>query len=126
MSNLGSTGVYSLWGLVAPDGDLYAFSATGTIYELDASTGAVLGSTSTSATFYCAAHNPSYGTHPGWVFTLRQTPASVDDIVVEINGAATTAFDWDPATNQVEISDPTLLTGGDTVEIIYYLASECD
>ena len=126
LSRLGSTGASSLWGIVAPDGDLYAFSSSGRVYELDSSTGAYMSSTSTSASFYGAAHNPAYGSHPGWSFQLTDEPRSYDDIMVEVNGTTTTDFDWDPSTNQVTMDDTGLLSGGDTVVVTYYLVSECE
>jgi hypothetical protein len=126
LSRLGSTGASGLWGIVAPGGDIYAFSYTGAIYALDSSTGASTGSVSTSVSFYGAAHNPTYGSHPGWSFQLTDIPRSSDDVVVEVNGTPTTDFDWDPSTNQVRIEDIGVLVAGDMVDVTYYLPSECE
>lgn len=126
LSKLGNTGASGLWGIVAPDGDLYGFSSSGTVYALDSSTGAYTSASSTSTNFYGAAHNPAYGSHPGWSFQLTETPRSYDDIEVEVNGNPTTEFDWDTGTNQILMDDTGLLTGGDIVDVSYGLASECE
>ncbi len=126
VTDLGSTGAESLWGIVAPEGDLVAISAMGMAYWLDSSTATVTATATVSGGWLGAAHNPSYGGSPGWVFHLTDAPRSEDDIAVDVNGVANWDWSWDPVGNDLHFEDPTSLSGGDLVEVSYGLESVCE
>jgi hypothetical protein len=125
LTNLGSTGVSGLWGIAAPDGDLLAFSSSGTMYELDISSGAVLSSTSIGGSWYGAAHNPNYGLDPSYIFHLVDVPLDEFHIEVLVNSVVSSDWTYDATENAIVFEDGTVLSGGDVVDVTYALTSEC-
>lgn len=125
LTNLGDTGVSGLWGIAAPDGDILAFSSSGTMYELDISTGAVLGSSAIGGNWYGAAHNPNYGEDPSYIFHLVDSPLSGDHIEVLVNGTLSSDWSYDAAENAILFEDGTVLSGGDVITVTYAVPSEC-
>ncbi len=125
LTNLGDTGVSGLWGIAAPDGDILAFSSGGTMYELDSSTGAVLGSSAIGGNWYGAAHNPNYGEDPSYIFHLVDSPLSGDHIEVLVNGTVSADWTYDAAENALLFEDGTVLSGGDVITVTYAVPSEC-
>lgn len=125
LTNLGSTGVSGLWGIAAPDGDLLAFSSGGTLFELDIATGAVLSSSSIGGSWYGAAHNPSYGLDPSYIFHLIDVPMDEDHIEVQVNSVVSSDWSYDATENTILFEDGTVLADGDVVDVFYALTSEC-
>ncbi|MFT5585379.1 MAG: hypothetical protein ACI9VR_002968 [Cognaticolwellia sp.] len=125
LTELGSTGVSGLWGIAAPDGDLLAFSSSGTMYELDISSGAVLSSSSVSGSWYGAAHNPNYGLDPSYIFHLVDVPLDEFHIEVQVNSVVSSDWTYDATENAIVFEDGTVLSGGDVVDVVYALLSEC-
>ena len=125
LTELGSTGVSGLWGIAAPDGDLLAFSSSGMMYELDMSSGAVLSSSSVSGSWYGAAHNPNYGLDPSYIFHLVDVPLDAFHIEVQVNGVVSSDWTYEAVENAIVFEDGTVLSGGDLVDVVYALLSEC-
>ena len=122
-TDLGPTGVSSLWGIAWPLGELWAFASSGNAYRLDPLTAAVIDTAYTGLSAYGAAHNPRYGEAIDWVFELTEQPVE-DTIEVFVDEQLTGGWVYLTDENAVWLAEGSL-AGGEAVEITYEVEPEC-
>jgi hypothetical protein len=62
---------------------------------------------------------------PSYIFHLVDVPLGEDYITVEVNSVVNSDWSFDATENAILFEDGTVLTGGDVVDVVYALVSEC-
>ena len=62
---------------------------------------------------------------PSYIFHLVDVPLDAFHIEVQVNSVVSSDWTYDATENAIVFEDGTVLSGGDLVDVVYALLSEC-